>query len=341
MKKLFLSVLCTSMAFAGFAQNEAKALFDSGKSKFGKFDNEQVKLQMQQAVDSAAMCESLISGYEDLVKALPLDTIFETEKDGSPKIDKKTGKQKVKTKFSKDIVGLISGHHNDFAMVGSLYNENRDYANAAKAWEIYVSLPEAEFLGDKKPVLADSTVALFSYYTGVMYYQVKDNQKAFNAFAKAIKKGYNASEAKEMLKYESQMIVSAYIDAKDYAACHNFLDNAIAEFPKEALFVMFKGIVAETETNDIENAIGLYKKATELDPTLAQAQYHVGRYYNNKAVNLMNAEENQNLNDAELAKIINPYCEQALPYLKKAVELDGQNNEAKRLLRWVEDRLNM
>ncbi len=340
MKKLFLSVLCSSLALAGFAQNEAKALVESGKAKFGKFDNEQVKLQMHQAVDSAAMCESLLSGYEDLVKALPLDTIFETEKDGTPKIDKKTGKQKVKTKYSKDIVGLISGHHNDFAMVGSLYNENRDYANAAKAWEIYTSLPEAAYLGDKKPVVADSTLALFSYYTGVMYYQVKENEKAFNAFAKAIKKGYDANEAKEMLRYESQMIVSAFIEAKDYAACRNFLDKAIADFPQEALFVMFKGIVLETETDNIENAIALYKKATEIDPTLAQAQYHVGRYYNNKAVNIMNAEENKNLNDAELAKLINPFCEQALPYLKKAVELDDQNAEAKRLLRWVEDRLS-
>ena len=118
------------------------------------------------------------------------------------------------------------------------------------------------------------------------------------------------------------------------------LNKAIADFPQEALFVMFKGIVLESKTDDIEKAIDLYKKATEIDPTLAQAQYHVGRYYNNKAVNLMNAEENANLNDAELSKVINPYCEQALPYLKKAVELDDTNSDAKRLLRWVEDRLS-
>ena len=340
MKKLIFSVLCTSMAITCFAQNDAKTLFESGKAKMTKFDNEQVKLQMRQPVDSAAMCENLMGGYEDLLKALPLDSIRVTEKDGSPKIDKKTGKQQIKTKFSKDIVGLISGHHNDFAMVGSLYNENRDYANAAKAWEIYVSLPEAEFLGDKKPVLADSTVGMFAYYTGVMYYQVKDNEKAFDSFAKAIKKGYDTKEAQDMLKYESQMVVSSYLEAKNYDACEKFLDKAIADFPQEALFVMFKGIVLESKTDDIEKAIDLYKKATKIDPTLAQAQYHVGRYYNNKAVNLMNAEENANLNDAELSKVINPYCEQALPYLKKAVELDDTNSDAKRLLRWVEDRLS-
>ena len=77
-----------------------------------------------------------------------------------------------------------------------------------------------------------------------------------------------------------------------------------------------------------------------MDPTLAPAQYHVGRYYNNTADDLMNAEENKNVNDAELAKIINPYCAQAKPYLEKAVQLDDTNKEAQRLLNWVNDRLS-
>ena len=54
----------------------------------------------------------------------------------------------------------------------------------------------------------------------------------------------------------------------------------------------------------------------------------------------MNAEENKNLNDAELAKIINPYCAQAKPYLEKAVQLDDTNKQAQRLLNWVNDRLS-
>lgn len=340
MKKLILSLLCSSLAVAGFAQNDAKTLFESGKAKMGKFDSEQVKLQMRQPVDSALMCESLMGGYQDFIKALPMDTVFETEKTGEPKIDKKTGKQKFKTKYSKEIVGLIGGHHNDFALVGQFYNEKKDYLNAAKAWELYASLPEAEFMGANKPQLADTTAGMFYYYVGVMYYQVKDNVKALNAFKNAVRKGYDKKEAQDMLKYEYVVVLNEYLEKKDYEQCGKFLDQAIAENPAEALFVMFKGIVVESQTDDIEKAIDLYKKAVEMDPTLAQAQYHVGRYYNNKAVNLMNAEENKNLNDAELAKIINPYCAQAKPYLEKAIELDDANSEAKRLLNWVNDRLS-
>lgn len=340
MKKLILTLMCSTMALAGFAQNDAKTLFESGKAKMSKFDSEQVKLQMRQPFDSTLMCESLMGGYADFMKALPMDTIFETEKDGTPKIDKKTGKQKYKTKFSKEIVGLISGHHNDFALIGQFYNEKKDYLNAAKAWELYASLPNAEFLGSSKPALADSTAGQFYYYVGVMYYQVKDNKKALDAFKNAVKKGYDSKEAMEMLKYEYGLVLNEYLEKKDFDKCEAFLNQAIADNPKEALYVMFKGIVLETKTDDIEQAIALYKQAAEMDPTLAQAQYHVGRYYNNKAVNLMNAEENKNLNDAELAKIINPYCAQAKPYLEKAVQLDDTNNEAQRLLNWVNDRLS-
>ena len=97
---------------------------------------------------------------------------------------------------------------------------------------------------------------------------------------------------------------------------------------------------AETETGDMEQAVKYYKGAAEKDPTLALAQYHVGRYYNNKAVNLMNAEENLNKTDEELGKLIDPICLEAKPYLEKAVELDPTNSEAQRMLNWVNDRLS-
>ena len=98
---------------------------------------------------------------------------YQVNKDGSPKLDKKTGLQKIKTKYSKDIVNILVGHHNDYVIVGQMFNETQNYELAARAWGIYASLPSAEFLGDKKPELADSTVAQFRYYEGVMYFQAR------------------------------------------------------------------------------------------------------------------------------------------------------------------------
>ncbi len=341
MKKLILSLACISMAVGCFAQNnDAKTLFESGKAKLTKFDELQVKLQMKQPVDTVELCNNLMGGYEDLVKALPLDTIVEKEKDGTPKIDKKTGKVKVKTKYSKDIIGLIKGHHNDFMVVGDCYNRSKDYLKAAKAWETYADLPKAEFMGKDKPVLADSTAGMFHYYAGVMYFQAKDDKKALESFSKSLNLGYDTKEVKDMLKYEYGRVIGDYLEKKEYAQCEAMIDKAIAQSPKEALYVMFKGIFIESKEDNIEPAFQYYEKAVQMDPTLAQAQYHVGRYYNNKAVNLMNADANKNLNDAELGKIIKPICAKAKPYLEKAVELDETNADAKRLLNWVNDRLS-
>lgn len=340
MKKLFLLLACTSMAVGCFAQNnDAKTLFDSGKAKFAKFDELQAKLQMKQPVDTNELCSNFMGGYNDLVKALPLDTIVEKEKDGTPKIDKKTGKVKVKTKYSKEIVGLIKSHFNDFALVGDCYNRNKDYVNAANAWVTYAELPKAEFMGDNKPVLADSTAGMFYHYAGIMYYQAKDDHKALDAFSKALQCGYDIKDVREMLKYEYGRVIGDYLEKKEYAQCEAMIDKAIAQSPNEALYVMFKGIYIESKDDNIEPAFPYYEKAVQMDSTLAQAQYHVGRYYNNKAVNLMNADSNKNLTDAELGKIINPICEKAKPYLEKAVELDSTNTDAQRLLNWVLDRL--
>ena len=342
MKKIALFLACTSLI--GFnmtaADNPAEPIFKEGKEKFNQYDDAQAQLLMLQPIDTLAVGSALLDGYDLFLKALPLDSVLEVNKDGSPKIDKKTGKQKVKTKYSKDIVNILVGHHNDFVVVGQMFNEQQNYALAAKAWGIYASLPSAEFLGDKKPELADSTVAQFRYYEGVMLFQAKENDKALAAFYEALNKGYDYKETTDMIKYLVGLSVDKYLQEKNYTQCSELLNTAMQNCPNEAVFLLFKGILTETETGDMEQAVKYYKGAAEKDPTLALAQYHVGRYYNNKAVNLMNAEENLNKTDEELGKLIDPICLEAKPYLEKAVELDPTNSEAQRMLNWVNDRLS-
>lgn len=342
MKKTALFLACSSLV--GFnmaaADNPAEPIFKEGKEKFEVYDDAQAKLLLQQPIDTFVVGSALLDGYDLFMKALPLDSVPEVNKDGSPKIDKKTGKQKIKTKYSKDIVNIIAGHHNDFVAVGQMFNEAQNYAMAAKAWGIYASLPSAEFLGDKKPELPDSTIAQFRYYEGVMQFQAKDNKSALDAFYTALDLGYDYKESTDMIKYLVGLSVDECLKEKKYDECDQVLSRAMQKCPKEAVFVLFKGILVESQTEDIEQAIKYYKEATEKDPTLAIAFYHVGRYYNNKAVNMMNAEENLNLTDEELGKLIDPICLEAKPYLEKAVELDPANGEAKRMLNWVNDRLN-
>ena len=49
------------------------------------------------------MGNDLLLGYDYFMKALPLDSIVETDKTGAPKLNK-DGSKKIKTKYSKDMV---------------------------------------------------------------------------------------------------------------------------------------------------------------------------------------------------------------------------------------------
>ena len=196
------------------------------KKKFEQYDDNQAKLYLpsnNNPVDTLSMCIALLEGYENYVKALPLDTIIQTNKDGSPKIDKKTGKPKTKTKYSKDIVNTIAGHHNDFSIAGSVFYGKEDYASAAKAWTIYASLPSAEFLGDKKPELADSTIAETFYNVGVSQYFAKNYEESIDALGKAKKLGYANDNFRTILQLSVSGAVDKYMVAKDYAKCDEIL----------------------------------------------------------------------------------------------------------------------
>lgn len=341
MKKIVLFLACSSLVGFNMAaeDNPAEPIYKEGEELFDQYDDAQAQMLLQQPIDTMVVGSALLDGYDLFLKALPLDSVPEVNKDGSPKIDKKTGKQKIKTKFSKKIVDKIAGHHNDFLQVGQMFNEIQKYDLAAKAWDIYAYLPSAEFLGDKKPELPDSTIAQFRYYAGVMYFQAKDNEKSLDVFYEALKLGYDYKETTDMIKYLVGLRVDDCLKNKKFDECDQLLAKAMQECPNEAVFLLFKGILVESQTEDIEQAFKYYKEAAEKDPTLAIAQYHVGRYYNNKAVNLMNAPENLNLTDEELGELIDPICLQAKPYLEKAVELDPANSEAQRMLNWVNDRL--
>lgn len=346
MKKLFLIVACLSLSLSCYAQqdNGGKALYESGKEKFKKYDDMQLQAQLGQTPDLDAMSELLLSGYADLMQALPLDSVPEVEKDGSPKIDKKTGQQKIKTKYSKDIVNLVADHHYDFYVVGTNYYQKEDYGNAAIAWDLYANIiPTSDYLGAAKPVVHDTIAGVYCYYAGLMYSQVANHERAMANFKKALTHKYDGQDVKDGLKYEYYTLVSNELEAKNYDGCYAILEDAIATVPDDAFYINYKGIVTETATNDIEQALPFYLQAIEVDPNLASAQLNVGRYYYNKAVNIMNAEENASLTSDQLAEKIDPIMKDAKVYIDRAVELeiDSPNPEAVRIKNWLDYQLGI
>ena len=337
-------------------KDNVEAWLLGGDAGFGMYDKCFQAKTIGQTVDDAAAGRALLEGYDYYMKALPLDSVKETEKDGTVKLDKKTGLPKVKTKYSKTIIDHILGHLNDFLNVGNdLYNA-KDWANSAKAWGIFCDWAKSD--AASKLALADSTVAQVRFYQGCAYYAGENYKAAVKSFEQARALGYEQKEVYDYalaclanLKDEAgivalageafkkcgdkdpqyiNILINNFINKKDYAQANKLLDEAIATNPNNADIQNLKGIIVEHESG-IEEALPYFKKAVELAPESSKCLFDLGRYYYNQTVKIQ--QENPNLSGKALSAKVKPLYEQALPYLEKAYKVDPQNTDAKVALR--------
>ena len=86
--------------------------------------------------------------------------------------------------------------------------------------------------------------------------------------------------------------------------------------------------IAYRETGDMEKDEAAYKKALVIDPGYLDANINLGGLILNKVIDLFNKTNNANLAQAEYdVEIQKAYdiFDSALPYLEKAVEVDGSS----------------
>ena len=210
MKKIFLFVACASLMVMGAKAQTVEELFKAGKAEFERYDKlfGEYTLAHGQNPDApdatiGERATALMNGFDMLQKALPLDTIIEYNKDGSPKIDKKTGKPKFKTKYSKDIVALLSGHINDVLNVGNAGLMGNDYATSYKAFKFFSQLVGSSLTEGVQ--FEQATLADVAFYEGYSAYQLKDFDGAYKAFKNAISKGYTENQVEDF-KYDSRIL---------------------------------------------------------------------------------------------------------------------------------------
>ena len=351
--------------------NDVYTWYVAGKKEFGHYDDQYAKMAIgKKDIDQKEMGLALINGYEYYMKALPLDSVPETEKDGTPKLNK-DGSVKVKTKYSKEIVNAISGHFNDFLNAGQFLYDAKDFTGAAKAWGIYTQLPYNEQLGKAKPVApADSTMGQVIYYQGVAAWQGEDLPGALSAFERAIALNYKeknlydyamsvaaqlkndekvvaiAKRANELYGKEDSKYISIVINdliiKENYSDAMSLLETAINNNPTNAQLYNVMGVLYESQ-KDQDKAYEYYKKALELDSATAKHSYDVGRIIYIKAATI--SEGASNLDQAAYTKVhdeqVAPLLKEALPHLQKAYSLDEDNTDYKQLLRRLYYDLNM
>lgn len=108
------------------------------------------------------------------------------------------------------------------------------------------------------------------------------------------------------------------------------INDQVSKDPDNKNLHYYLGI-AYSETGDTEKAEASYKKALEIDPNYLDANINLGGLILNKGIDHFNKTNNANLQQAEYdAEIKKAYdiFDTALPYLQKAVEIDGKSQVA-------------
>lgn len=320
------------------SKDNALTWYTAGRMAFKLFDQMQAMKSLGQPVEDSMLGEALTAGFDCMFKALPLDSVKETNKDGSLKLDK-NGLPKVKTKYSKDIIGVLIPHIDDLGNLSNAYlstaqqtQKAEDYANAASAYHNYYDLVTSSFAKANNINLGDDILAEIKFFEGFSLYNSKDFTNAYPAFAYALSKGYTDNQASAYATSALANIVQGFVDNKDFASAYSYIDGAIARDASNPTLYDMKGFVAEADKG-IDASIQYYEQAVAADPNYAQGYYDLGRCYYLQAQNII--DENPNANNAQLKEKLLPIYNKALPLLEKAGQLNAE--EATKSQRVIDD----
>lgn len=341
-------------------KDDAKTWYVAGKANFAIYDKQQTAMMMKQPIDTALMGGSVVEGYKYFMAALPLDSVKQLEKDGSYKLEK-DGSIKVKTKYSKEIVNTLVTRHEDFNRAGGLLYDSKRYKEAAEAWGIYSSLPYSGLAERSKFVVADTILGMTAYYQGIALWQAGNVNEAVGAFANARKLGYKHKEAydyalscaaqakdnvaivaiaeeayKEFGGKDIQylnVLINDKLSKEEFDDAETLINDALKVDANNAELLNLKGLIVENKGNE-DAALDEFKKAIEIDNTLAQGYFNAGRIVMKKVVAQQKAMETMNRSDYAKAKeeVLIPLLKEALPYMERAYQLDDTNANAKRIL---------
>ena len=309
--------------------NDVLTWYTAGKAAFGLYDKlYEVSILQPDAVDPEMMGAALMSGYEYYLKALPLDSVPELNKDGSVKFNK-DGSKKVKTKFSKEILGCLTAHISDIAGVGNACMDKEKWDLAAAAYGYFADMATSSFAKNSGMVYADSTIAEIRFLQGYSQYNNKDYADAYENCSTAFKMGYDRNNITGYLTSSLANLVQDMLDNKEYTKAMNFINNAISADPDNAVLYDIKGFTAELQ-DGVEAAIPFYEMAMKVDPTYANGYMDAARCLVLQAQQIV--DDNPNATNKDLLPKIQPLYDKAIPLLEKALELNPEVPNAKSLL---------
>lgn len=160
--------------------NDARTYYIGGKIEYDAFDNS-FKRQMINPKDASVnpleMGQQLLNGYNQFMKAMPMDS-------------EPNAKGEVKPRFTKDMVSKMMGHFNDyFNAGGTFYNEKKYYPEAYEAFMIYGEMPKLPFATKEVKATPDSVLNTSFFNAGIAAWAGDHLKEAANAFKHARQNG--------------------------------------------------------------------------------------------------------------------------------------------------------
>lgn len=129
------------------------------------------------------------------------------------------------------------------------------------------------------------------------------------------------------------ILINDKLSKEEFDDAETLINDALKVDANNAELLNLKGLIVENKGNE-DAALDEFKKAIEIDNTLAQGYFNAGRIVMKKVVAQQKAMETMNRSDYAKAKeeILIPLLKEALPYMERAYQLDDTNANAKRIL---------
>ena len=214
---------------------------------------------------------------------------------------------------------------------------------------------EKKLLIDKSPLFkSDATIDTAIYYnTGLAAMNAKLYTKAIVYFTDCTKYGYNGGSSYAQIiaayqllgtkedtiksvqimkeafkKYPNEQsinvqLINYYIMTNKADSAISYLDKAIEKEKENSSFYLAKGVALDRLGRQDE-AVEVYKKATEIKPENADAYYNIGVIYFNRGVKQFDVANAVPTNDQARYEVekkkADDYFKDAVPYLEKAVK---------------------
>lgn len=289
------------------------------------------------------------------------EDVFYTNLMNMIKFYRKTDELDTRDKFEKKISGPLSTFYQLLVNGGAAFLDEGKFKEANEYFQAFLDVKKMEMFKDSPVSQRDSLSMQIGFFNAYAVSQIENNsENAIKAF-ESIKdieyrqndvyqllslQYYNAKDNENFIKtlkegaalfpeesFYVNNIIDAYIKQNQLDEAKSYLDIAISEQPDNAQLYYTYGFLYENGYQDTEKAIEYYTKSTEIDPTYAQGYFGVARCHFNTGHSLIN---NVDLSDQEKYKEATVKSEklfkQSIPFFKKAIELEPDNQDFLRAL---------